>query len=102
VPTVNVLGLVQVDAQDAPVGERQNQDIIRDLGGDKVGGDGELKLYALDHEHGQRAVVEVEDAIAGGEAVGCIQGHSCGVMRSCCHTNVSGCSVERERGRVGG
>ncbi|GJC80690.1 hypothetical protein ColLi_03528 [Colletotrichum liriopes] len=73
--TINVLGSIQVNAQDAAVGERQNEDVIRDLGGDKVGGDRELQLDSLDDEHGQRGVVEVEHPVAGGKAVGWVQSH---------------------------
>lgn len=56
--TVNILGLIQVDAQDAAVGEGEDKNIVGDLCGDEIGGNRELELDMLNHEHGQRAVVE--------------------------------------------
>jgi hypothetical protein len=74
VDVVDVLGAVEVDAQDAPVGEGEDEDIVGDLGGHKVGSDGELELDALDVEDGQSAVCEVR-CVGGPESVGCIERH---------------------------
>lgn len=54
--TVNVLRAVEVDAQDAAVGEGQDDEVIGHLRGDKFGGDGELELDSLDGEDGQPVV----------------------------------------------
>ena len=52
VHTVDVFGFVEVDAEDAAVGEGDDQDIVGGLARDKVGGDGELELYGQDVEDG--------------------------------------------------
>lgn len=64
--TVNVLWTIEIDAQDAAIGEGENDDVVGHLRGDKLGGNGELKLDSLDGEDGQVVVV---GPIGGDEAV---------------------------------
>ena len=100
--TINVLGLVQVDAQDSAVGEREDQDVVGDLGGNKVGGDGELELDPFDDEHGQAAAaaaaVQVDDAVGSSKAVRCFQGHCCEITGSCLARAVIGWGLAADTG----
>lgn len=66
VRTINISGLIQVDAQDPARREREDEHIVGDLGGYEVGRYGELERRMLDVEHGEGCVELLPGRIAGG------------------------------------
>jgi hypothetical protein len=59
--TIDVFRPIQVDPEYPPVREGYDEDVVRDLRGHKVGGDGELELHLLEHKYGEPvAVLELE------------------------------------------
>lgn len=75
--TVNILGPVQVDAQDAAIRQGQDDDVVGNLRGGKVGGYGELQLHPLNRKDWQVAALQVR-SIGGDESVVEIERHGIG------------------------
>jgi hypothetical protein len=66
VDVVNVFGTVKVESQDTASREGENQNVIGDLGSDKIRGYVEAELDSLYIEDGQRGVKAVRHVAGGG------------------------------------
>ena len=75
IQTVDVGRVVKINPQDSSSGQSKDEDVISDLCGHKVGGNGELKLYSLNIEDGKGSTRIILRGRRSGGTVGDVQRH---------------------------
>jgi len=73
--TINIRRIIQVYSKNPSIRESQDQDVVGNLRGNKVGRNRELETDFLHVENGKRILVEILQAPGGCIAIGWVESH---------------------------